>query len=65
MTFRFEDADTIVGESVIDNSGSTISPKDCPIARARSSASSGELGFSPVTVSSSPSTSGVSLRSGA
>ena len=64
ITFRFFEALIIVGASVNDSSGSTISAKNSPIPRARSRASSGDAGRSPVTASSSATTSGVRCCSG-
>ena len=64
MTFRFFEALIIVGESVSESNGSTISAKNSPIARACSSATRGDAGRSPVTASSSASTSGVRCCSG-
>ena len=64
MTFRFFDALIIVGDSVSESNGSTTSAKNSPIPRACSSAACGVAGRTPVTVSSSASTSGVSRCSG-
>ena len=63
-TFRFCDAVAMVGESVIESRGSTSSASRGATARARSSASAGDVGRSPVTVSSKASTSGIRCSSG-
>ena len=64
MTLRFWDAFAIVGDSVIDSSGSTISASNGATPRACSSTPAGDVGRTPITVSSSASTSGMSCCSG-
>ena len=63
MTFRFCDAVAIVGESVIASNGSTRSANTGEIARARASASSADVGASPVTICNIACTSGIRRRS--